>query len=134
METKLLLVNSPHESLVLRALHINDDQDLILMGSASFDIYALKRNATEDNIIVPISNNGKQLGKLQIDVKFYPIIPLPEINRGTVQRVPQTSVFECICHWVSLTFSHRCRYRTIGPLSGKRPRPQWPHVCRSLPG
>ena len=93
METKFLLVNSLHESLVLNIMDYNDHRTNTLMGSASFALDVLEQDATQEDISRPILKDGKDRGELRFDVNFYPIISLSNTSEGAVQKVPETSKF-----------------------------------------
>ena len=88
METKFLLVNSLHESLVLNVM---DHRHSTLLGSASFDLDVLEQDAIQEDISRPILKDGKDRGELRFEVSFYPVISLSKTSEGTVQKLPETS-------------------------------------------
>lgn len=91
METKFLLVNSLHESLILNVMDFNDHRSNTLLGSASFGLEVLEQDATQEDISRPILKDGKDRGELRFEVNFYPIISLSKTSEGTVQKLPETS-------------------------------------------
>ena len=50
METKFLLVNSLKENLILRLMDYNDHRANTDLGFATFDLQALERDATQENL------------------------------------------------------------------------------------
>ncbi|KAF9650690.1 tricalbin [Thelephora ganbajun] len=92
METKFLLVNSLHESLVLNVVDYNDHRPDTHMGSASFALGILEHDAAQEDISRPILKDGKDRGELRFDVSFYPVISLSKTSEGTVQKLPETNV------------------------------------------
>lgn len=91
METKFLLVNSLHESLVLNVMDFNDHRQNTLMGSASFALDVLEQDATREDISCKILKDGKERGELLFDVNFYPVVSLSKTSEGPVQKLPETS-------------------------------------------
>lgn len=91
METKFLLVNSLHESLVLNVMDYNDHRQNTLLGSASFALDVLEQDATQEDISRPILKDGKDRGELRFEVNFYPVISLSKTSEGAVQKLPETS-------------------------------------------
>ena len=91
METKFLVVNSLHESLVLNLMDYNDHRQNSLLGSASFALDVLEQDATQEDISRPILKDGKDRGELRFEVNFYPIISLSKTSEGNVQKLPETS-------------------------------------------
>ena len=91
METKFLVVNSLHESLVLNVMDYNDHRQNSLLGSASFGLEALEQDATQEDISCPLLKDGKDRGELRFDVNFYPVISISKTSEGPVQKIPETS-------------------------------------------
>ena len=91
METKFLLVNSLHESLVLNVMDFNDLRQNTLLGSASFALEALEQDATQEDISRAILKDGKERGELRFDVNFYPVVSISKTSEGPVQKLPETS-------------------------------------------
>lgn len=91
-ETKFLLVNSLHESLVLNVMDFNDHRSDSLLGSASFALEILEHDATQEDILRPILKDGNDRGELRFDVNFYPVITLSKTSEGAVQKLPETNV------------------------------------------
>ena len=118
METKFLLVNSLHESLVLNVMDFNDHRQNTILGSASFSLEVLEHDATQEDISRPILKDGQDRGDLQFDVNFYPVITLSKTSEGTVQKLPETSTSRYATHFIPLIISFRRRYSTIGPPPG----------------
>jgi len=87
METKFLLVNSLHESLVLNLWDYNDHLKDTLMGSASFELSKLLEDATHEGIHSTLLKDGKERGELRYDVSFYPVLEASE-----EQQPQETSV------------------------------------------
>ena len=91
METKFLLVNSLHESLVFNVMDYNDLRQNSLLGSATFALDVLEEDATQEDISCPLLKDGKERGELRFDVNFYPVISLSTTSEGAVQKLPETS-------------------------------------------
>lgn len=91
METKYLLVNSLHESLVFNVMDYNDHRQNSLLSSASFVLDVLEQDATQDDISRPLLKDGKDRGEVRFDVNYYPVISTSKTSEGTVQKLPDTS-------------------------------------------
>jgi len=100
MESKFLLVNSLHESLVLNVMDYNDHRQNALLGSASFALEVLEQDATQEDISSPILKDGKDRGELRFEVNFYPVIALSNTSEGAVQKLPETSTSLDMSLWL----------------------------------
>ncbi|KIJ68717.1 hypothetical protein HYDPIDRAFT_81596 [Hydnomerulius pinastri MD-312] len=90
METKFILVNSLHESLVFNLLDYNEHRKDTPLGAATFEMQKLLEDATEEGIELPILKDGKDRGHIRFNISFYPVLK-PEVVEGK-EQLPNTSV------------------------------------------
>ncbi|CAA7258740.1 unnamed protein product [Cyclocybe aegerita] len=83
METKYILVNSLHETLVLSLYDYNDHRKNTLMSSAQFDLGKLQEDSTQEDIVSPLLKDGKERGELRYDVNYFPVLE-PEEGKEEV--------------------------------------------------
>ncbi|KAJ3513052.1 hypothetical protein NLJ89_g3156 [Agrocybe chaxingu] len=83
METKYILVNSLHETLVLSLYDYNDHRKNTLMSSAQFDLAKLQEDSTQEDIVSPLLKDGKERGELRYDVNYFPVLE-PEEGKEEV--------------------------------------------------
>ncbi|EDR16040.1 uncharacterized protein LACBIDRAFT_227976 [Laccaria bicolor S238N-H82] len=74
METKFILINSLRDSLVFSVWDYNDHRKNTLLSSASFELAGLAEDATRENIVSHLLNDGKERGELKYDISYYPVI------------------------------------------------------------
>ncbi|KAF5375164.1 hypothetical protein D9758_000478 [Tetrapyrgos nigripes] len=87
METKFVLINSLTESLVLNLFDYNDHRKDTLLGSSTFELEKLTKDATWEGVMTPVLKDGKERGELRYDVSFYPVLK-PEGQ----EEIPDTTV------------------------------------------
>ncbi len=89
METKFILVNNIHETLMLHLYDFNDHRKNSLLGSASFDLPQLAEDSSHEGVESPLLKDGKDRGNLRYDVMYYPVLENPEGS----PEVPESSMY-----------------------------------------
>ncbi|OJA07635.1 hypothetical protein AZE42_01107 [Rhizopogon vesiculosus] len=90
METKFILVNSIHETLVLSLLDYNDHRKDTPLGAATFEMEKLLEDATQEGLELNILKDGKEKGFIRFGVNYFPVLK-PETVEGK-EILPQTNV------------------------------------------
>lgn len=78
METKLILVHSLKESIILNLVDFNEHLKDTPLGSVNFPLSKLVEDQTHEDIVDTIVQHGKDHGELRYDVNYYPVIEVEE--------------------------------------------------------
>jgi len=100
METKFILVNSLHETLVLSLLDYNELRKDTPLGAATFELEKLLEDATQEGLELPVLKDGKEKGLIRFNVNYFPVLK-PEIVEGK-EILPQTSALMDLCNGAGL--------------------------------
>lgn len=95
-ETKFLLVNSLQETLVLSVIDYNEHRKHTDLGAASFNLINLNEDASQEGLEAVVQKDGKDRGKLNFDVSFFPVLQAQGDQSG-LEAIPDTSQSIC-CH------------------------------------
>ncbi|KIJ45255.1 hypothetical protein M422DRAFT_207610 [Sphaerobolus stellatus SS14] len=90
-ETKFLLINSLSESLSMSVKDYNEHRKDANMGIATFELGKLKEDANLEDLVAPITKEGKPRGELRFDAAFYPVLKPTKVD-GVEQPLPDSNV------------------------------------------
>ncbi|KAI9672365.1 MAG: hypothetical protein M1817_003387 [Caeruleum heppii] len=90
-ETKYIILTSLQDSLTLQLYDFNDFRKDKELGTATFALEQLEKDATHENQQLEVMANGKARGVVQTDVRFFPVLEGRKVEDGTVEAPPESN-------------------------------------------
>ncbi|KAH8928049.1 hypothetical protein BT69DRAFT_651519 [Atractiella rhizophila] len=90
-ETAFILVQTLNDVLSFAVIDYNDHRNDTEMGVANFPLKSLEEDAEQENLRVPVLDDGKEKGQVRFDVVYYPVLKPKKLEDGTEEPLPETT-------------------------------------------
>ncbi|KZT58286.1 tricalbin [Calocera cornea HHB12733] len=89
-EVKFLLVSSLKEPLTLNIMDYNEHRKDMQLGTVTWPMDTLEQDAEQDEIVGKIMRDGREMGEIQFDVSFFPVLQPLKGATGEPEPLPDT--------------------------------------------
>jgi len=90
-ETKYIIVSNLNDSLTLQVYDFNEIRKDKELGVATFALDQLQEDPEQENLTLPVTNNGKVRGQIMFDVRYFPVLEGRLLEDGTKEPPPESN-------------------------------------------
>ncbi|KAI9759882.1 MAG: hypothetical protein M4579_002007 [Chaenotheca gracillima] len=90
-ETKYIIITNLTDSLTLQVYDFNEYRKDKQLGTATFTLEQLEKEAEFENLQLEVMANGKARGILQTDVRFFQVLEGRKLEDGSMEPPPESN-------------------------------------------
>lgn len=121
LETKFLLVNQLENNFLKLSAYnlLPDKKDDEIIGATDFGLETLLQNPTHTGLTKSLIEGGKTVGKVEMDVRYYPAVPPLILDDGTKEIVTDSEIgiMKITLHEARKLDTSRSSYGLLNPYA-----------------